>query len=622
MSSDTRQLRFHGYRLDPVRRVLTTPDGTDAALAGRAFDVLALLIRERPRVIGKDELLAAVWPGRVVEENNLTQAISVLRRALGTGGGDHQFILTVPGRGYSFVAEVTYDDESDLPPALEDTGRPPRSPRRWRLPLAIATLLLLALAGVLLLGPGAGRAGPPAPASLAVLPFRAIDNETADPMLEMGMAETLITRLSRATRLRVLALGTTQALGQADPLKSGIALGVDFVVDGHVQRSGHMVRVTARLLAVPDGRAVWAETMDAAPERVFEMQDSLASHLAAALAQRYALAGYSSPCDGADAAAHRAYVRGRYLLNRPNPRTLDTALASFEQAIARDPGCARAWAGVAATRRTMVMVADRDPEVEFPRSDAAIDRALAIDPSCAEAYAARGFNQFWYHWDWAASEASLRRAIALDPNLVEAHFALAHLLNNLGRHDEALLEARRASALDPLSPLVNTLVVWFVGMADHADEARARLAKVVELEPDFWIALSSEAAQRMQAGDKDGALRLMQRAVEVTGGNSRSLLYLGTLHAASGDTAGARAIMATLEARARHGYVLPSTLASMHMMLGEKAQALDLLEEGYRHHDLGLAFLSSWFAGLAGEPRYRALLARMHLPPPPATAGP
>jgi DNA-binding winged helix-turn-helix (wHTH) protein/TolB-like protein len=618
---DTPEVRFCGYRLDTVARRLVTPEGTDATLAGRAYDVLVYLIAHRPRVVSKDELLAAVWAGRVVEENNLTQAISSLRRIFGTSGGERRFILTVPGRGYSFVAEL-----EDITPQYGESVIAAETPaqealpawRRWILP-ALALALVVAVAVSWLLLPHASPiAARNVSTTLAVLPFRSLDEEKHDEMLELGIAETVITRLSRATRLRVLSLGAVQADAgpSVDPVGVGALLNADFVIDGHFQRSDGSVRVTARLLALPGGKTVWAGTFDESAQHVFELQDTIATSIASALAQRYAKLGPLAPCYGSDPDAYRAYLRGRYLLNRPAPRTIDTALASFREAVERDPSCARAWAGIAATRRTMVMVADHDPRVEFPLSDTAIARALAIDHDSAEAYVAKGFNEFWYHWDWAASERSLRHAIALDPNSVDAHFTLAHLLSNTGRHAEAMVEARRAQALDPLSPLVNTVAEDFTDDADRERKALAHFNEVLALEPDFWIALKHRSDILLEMGDNAGAERDALHAVQAANRNSRSLVYLARVYLRTGRADRIRQLLGELETRSRTAYVLPSTMAQLHIMLDEPEQALDLLEMGYDGKDIGLTFLRGWFAPLAGRPRYAALLEKMHLKPP------
>ncbi|HET8898088.1 MAG TPA: winged helix-turn-helix domain-containing protein, partial [Rhodanobacteraceae bacterium] len=628
---EARVVRFGGFRLDTVTRQLTAPDGSDLTLAGRAYDVLAMLIRNRPRVVGRDEILAEVWAGRVVEENNLTQAISQLRRVFRNQGRGSDPILTVPGRGYSFVAEIEELDASAMPesaPPVPDRVQPerPAVARPRRRPWAtLAALLAMSLTGAVLwmwpapdLTPGPGATSEPVP--LAVLPFRASESEDAQRALGIGIAETVIARLSRSDGLRVLSLGSTQAMTapDTDPLQAGIALGARYVVAGEFQRIGKRTRVSARLLQVSDGHSVWEDNFNLEPHRILAVQAPIAEGVASALSVSYPATTYRSACDGDDPQAHAAYLRGLYLVNRPNPRTVEAAAAAFGTALQRDPGCAKAWAGLAQLHRAKVMVADADPELEFPRSDAAIAKALALDPDSAEAYAARGFNQFWYHWDWPAAEASLERAIQLNPNEPFAHFVLAHLLNNTGQHQRALVQARIAVELDPLSPIVNTLVSWFEDAAGQRQRSAMRLDRALELEPDFWVALQSRAMRELAAGDKENAKRLALRSVQLTERSTRSLVYLAIVHARSQRPDEIRKLLDEMHERASADYVLPSTMALLHVMLGEKQQALDLLEEGYAHHDIGMAFLSVWFADLAGEPRFDALLQAMHLPSPVA----
>jgi DNA-binding winged helix-turn-helix (wHTH) protein/TolB-like protein/Flp pilus assembly protein TadD len=609
-----RHYRFEAFRLDTHTRELRDGDGPAIPLTAKAFDTLCFLIENRHRVVSKDELLATVWAGRVVEENNLTQAISALRRAFGTNAGDHRYIVTVPGRGYRFVAEV----EDAVEAATISANAP--APATWhRRTIAFGALLfmlgLFAVAAWRLREPSS-TTPPPPQAALAVLPFRSLSPGPRDELLELGMAETLIARLSRSTSMRVLSLGSMQAFigTKVDPLRAGTTLGADYVIEGSTQQRGDSIRVNVRLLSLPDGRTVWAGTYDQAPERVFSLQDVLATEVSSALSLKYA-AGmpYRSPCDGSDAMAYRAYLRGRYLANRPDAMRLSTALAAFREAIDRDPACARAWAGTAFAYRALVMTGDRDPRALFPLAKAAVEKALAIDPDSAEAYASKGFIEFWYDWDWARSEASLRHAIALDGNLAEAHFALAHLLNNIGRPEEAAPQARLAALLDPLSPIVNTLAAAVVGNAGHVEEARQRLENVLELEPDFWVALLVRGGMAMGRRDYANAIIDLRRASELCGDCSQVLIRLGQAYALAGDRGAAERVLHDMELRDRVGYMPPTSLAVLHNALGDSEGALNLLEQGYRERDVRMSFLKvDRWTKLHGQPRFQLLMQRMN----------
>ena len=630
--------RFERFRLDTRNRELREADGPAIALTAKAFDTLCVLVQNRHRVLSKDELLAAVWPGRVVEENNLSQAISALRRALGTDASDHRYLITVPGRGYRFVADVQEGDRAPVAvasAAADASGVPPRAPTGiapgQRRAIALGALLfvgaLFAVAAWRMRDTTAPLPAPLSPAQrtgLAVLPFRSLSSDPRDEGLELGLADTLITRLSRSDGLQVRALASSQRMAgkSLDAKAVGRELDAAYVVEGTTQRIGDQVRINARLVSVAEGRTIWADTFDAPIDRVFTLQDRMGDSVTSALrlAPVVVPARSQSPCDGADALAYRAYLRGYYQLHRPDSARLPEALAAFREAIDRDPTCVRAWAGTAYAYRALVMTADRDPREMFPLAKAAVARALAIDPESAEAYSSKGFIEFWYDWDWPRAEASLRHAVALNPNLAEARLALAHLLVNIGRADEALPHARRAIALDPLSPLINSLAGSFIGIAGHKDEARKHIDKTLEVEPNSWIAMRIRSGRLMARGEHARAIAELQRAAEISHGSSQILNSLGQAYAVTGDRAAAKRVLAELEQRRRESYVPATSLAMVVHALGDTGRALDLLEQGYRERDVRMSFLLIDWPSLRDEPRYQALLRRMHLPSPPANA--
>lgn len=627
-----RHYRFEGYSLDTQTRELRNGAGAVVALTAKAFDTLCFLIENRQRVVGKDALFAAVWPGRVVEDNNLNQAIATLRRALGTDGSDHRFIVTVPGRGYRFVAEI--EETASAAPVT-----PPAA--TWRRPITIGVLLLM----LALFAAGAWRtreAAAPATASiataatspsstapgrqttLAVLPFRSLSSGPSDEGLELGLADTLITRLSRSSALQVRALSSSQRMaGRTHEAKAaGRGLDAAYVVEGTTQRVGDSIRVNARLLSVTDGRVLWGETFDEQADSVFTLQDRIGDAVTSALALASVVvpADSRSPCDGGDATAYRAYLSGQNELARPSTVRTRRALVAFRRAIDLDATCARAYAGMADAYRILAVVADADPGEVFPLAQAMADKALALDPALAEAHVARGWIELWHDWDWPASEASFRRAIELNPSLPNAHFGYANLLKHTGRDAEAAQQAKQALSLDPLSPVINAIGGWF------APDPRQGLDRSLELDPEYWLALLLRGVGRIGAGDVPAGLADLEQARRICGDCSHALTTLGAVKARTGDADAARAILRGMEARDRAGHWPASSLATLHNALGETPAALDLLERAYRERDVRMSFLvidmNPRWNNLRAQPRFLALMRQMKLPVPAKAATP
>jgi TolB-like protein/DNA-binding winged helix-turn-helix (wHTH) protein len=301
---------FGPYRVDGVKRLLLR-DGQPVPVTSKVFDTLLVLIQRSGQVLQKDELMKALWPDTIVEENNLTQQISMLRKALGERAGDHRYVVTVPGRGYSFVASVR-EVWGNRPEPVPEEQRPgsqvssnaeeeakshhssaidaPRRPR-MRMALAVAVLALFVGLGVLVSyrwiegkvrqSAATGTLG----RSIAVLPFKDLSTRSSDNSLGTGLTDTLIARLSNIRQISVRP--TSAVLKYAgenwDARAAGRELGVDAVLEGTVQRSGDRVRVTAQLVSVRDGSALWAQSFDDSFTDIFAMQDSISEQIARAV---------------------------------------------------------------------------------------------------------------------------------------------------------------------------------------------------------------------------------------------------------------------------------------------------------------------------------------------------
>ena len=638
--SENRGYAFGDFRLDTTSRQLRRGDGTLVPLTPKVFDTLLLLVEHGGEVLGKDALIASIWPNRVVEENNLTQNISALRRVLGASAGDHRFILTEPGQGYRFVepvqviggasgapvADLPASAHAATPDSAEVVERNvlPAHPKRAMRRTGIVTVVLLALvlAAALVVG-WLSRTRPTAPTampSLAILPFRPLLAESGDDVLQLGMADTLITKLSTNPHVVVRSLDAVRRFAgpEQDAVAAGRALDVGSVLEGYIQRQGGRVRVNARLLAIPSGKALWADTFDTDFSDVFAMQDSISEQVTAALSlklDRDERQRMQKNYTG-NVAAFQLYLEGRFHLQQATPPELEVGIQSFQQALKIDPGYALAYVGLAESYRRQAIISDADPQIVLPLARTAALHALKVDDTLAEAYVPLGFVHFWYDWDWAAAEAAFRRGIELQPNIADLHFGYAALLSNLGRNEGALRESRRARELDPTSPLYVALEASFVAYAGHIDEARQQIEAVLRGHPDFWIAHLTLGWLDTNAGRYADAVDDFRTASRLSRGNQQAVSMLGFALARANGKVEAQALLDSALQRSRQHYVPATSIATIYCGLGDNAHALAWLERGYAAHDVRMTFLKvdrRWDS-LRSDPRFITLMQKMRLP--------
>jgi len=620
-----RHYRIGNFVLDTQTQALRDGAGVPVPLTAKAFNTLQLLVENRQRVVGKDELLATVWAGRVVEENNLAQAIAALRRAFGTGAGDHRYILTVPGHGYRFIADVDELDaiEAARPPTRDPSAAagiapaPARRRRALAVVLGAVVLPLLSVAAAWWVSRPSAETQVPAAAvaTVAVLPFRPGNAQGRDELLDIGLAEALVGYLGRAPGLRARALASAQRLGglSADPVQAGRRLGAAYIVDGTTEHSGDRVRVIVHLRSAADGRLLWSDRFEAGVDQVAALQDRMGGAVLGALGlPPPSGSGVGrSACEGDDPRAYRAVLRAHYLLQRRSP----DSIAAFHQAIALDPTCAPAYAGLTMSY-LFTTHNDGDPRELIPRARAASAQAIRLAPDSAHALTALGRQKQLQEWDWADAEARLRQAIAANPSLADARFSLAHLLVATGRFEEGIAQVEQAVQLDPLSPLIVSIHAGFLTAARRNDEAAAVLEDALELQPGFWIALLIRGGVALDRGDTRAAIADLERSAAESGRASQVLATLAEAYAAAGARDRAEAILRELEQRRRSRYVPATSMAAVKRALGQREAALAELERAYAERDIRMVFLKvdARWNSLRQEPRFRALATRMGLP--------
>ncbi len=637
---------FGDFVLEPSQQRVRRIDGETLDLTPRLFSALQLFVENAGKLLDKDGLMLALWPGLVVDENSLSQVVSGLRRALADNTVRSRYIQTVPRRGFRFVATVTVLPEEAAAPATavaqqasapaaltpaiglgkavtgdEKAGRG-AARRRW-LQLAFAGGAATTLAGLAAwLARRTSASGAVAPFTLAVLPFKPLMAEGRDELLEVGMADSLIARLSTVPGLVVRSISSVRQYSGAeqDPLRAARDLDVAWIVDGSLQRRGDQLRVTARLLRSADGRAAWSGSFDERFTGVFEVQDTISARVARVLIPSLQAPIRASPSPIVPGGtlstdAYQLYLAAGRQAQDMRADALRKSIALYQQALDIDPHYALAWVGLAEARRRSLFGADALPKDVFEPADVAVGRALAIAPNLAEARAERAFRLYWYEFDWPAAEREFGQVLVSNPNVAMAHFGLASLLLNEGRLGEGFAHMRIARELDPMSPVLNTLEAAYLLEAGRLDEGRARLNRALDIAPGFWLAHSTLGMLHLIDRRPEPAIAELRQGARLAEGNSRPAALLAIYLARLGQGGEARAILAQLSARAQTRYVPPSSLAAVHLALGEIGLALDALDEAMATRDTRLTFLKDdpRLAALRGEPRFAALLRRLKL---------
>jgi TolB-like protein/DNA-binding winged helix-turn-helix (wHTH) protein len=501
-----------GFRVDAVQRVLLAAGGARVSLSSRAFDLLLFFVRHPGELHTKEALMSAVWPDTVVEENNLTQAIGALRKALGEAPGDHRFFVTVPGRGYKFVAPVRPVEGEGAGESATGSVAPNVRRPRWAV---VAALAAVAIGAALVLWP---RRPPITDRSIAVMPFENRSEARENEYLALGIQDELLTLLTRVPDLRVTSRNATlrYAGRRGSGPQIGRELGVAYLLEGSVQRAGDIVRVHVTLVDAAADRHVWAESYERSAKDVFAVESEIAQSVASAL--RIRLTGDERrglsrpPTENPD--AYEAYLRARASAERTT-RTeseIRAAIAAYSEAVRLDPSFTIAWAQLSRRHANFFSLAyDRsDERVRLAR--AALDEATRLAPDSLDVRAATGYFHFVVEGDLAAAESAYRAIEERAPGTIEPAAGLAQITRELGQMDRMKDYSRRVVAIEPLNPYRHSIVCH-----------------------DYLTSREFELA-----------VRTCQRALELLPGDTGIFAILATIYQAGGALDEARALLADL----------------------------------------------------------------------------
>ena len=601
---------FGDFRLDTAKRVLQRLDGTTVPLTPRVFETLLYMVEHHDGVLDKEMLMEAVWPDSIVEENNLSQNISTLRRIFGETPGSHSYIVTVPGRGYRFVAEVsdviangnaTTTTEAvtrstvveNLAEMVTPNDRQPWTGRTGAL-FALSVLGVVALATVFVARPpnvgwlrerksgNAVSMPSPAPApdvlrSIAVLPFKPLGSEMNNELLGLGMADAVIGKISKLKQ--VVVLPTTSILKYTDrafdPIATGKALGVDAILSGTVQRSDDHLRVTVQLIKVGDARTVWSEKFDQTFTDIFDIQDSISDGVVQSLAlnlsreeRKQLEKNYTT-----NAAAYDSYLMGLYFWSKRSKEGLEKAIQYLQRAVAEDSKFALAYALMADCYYLQVYGRyDRAPPEILAKAKAAAERALLLDGSAAESHVAMAMVHSLQKQSRLAME-SLRRAVELNPNLAIAHLRYAWCLCVRGQLNDAVREMKRAQELDPLSPTNNAALGMMFIYARQYPSALKYCYKAAELAPNEAMMQENLAIAYAFNGMHEQAIAHYQRVAELNPENrGDALAWVATVLASAGRNSEADSMMPEILELATAGKADPYNIAVVYTTRGDREQ--------------------------------------------------
>jgi len=472
----------------------------------------------------------------------------------------------------------------------------------------------------------AGAATAPAAApsqvpSVAVLPFVDMSADKSQEFFGEGIAEELIHALARIQGLRVVARTSAFALKDKglDVREIGRILNVGAVLEGSVRSAGHKLRITAQLISVADGFHLWSERFDREAGDIFAIQDelslSIVEHLKVTLHVGERAALQKRPTD--DHEAYNLYLKGLYFVARPRPDLLQMALRCFEEALARDRGFAKAYAGIATVYAMLGNFNFAPPTEAWPKARAAVEKALALDDRLPEAHGIAASVAFWYEWDWVAAEASYSRILALNPGDAFTHGDYAWFLLNRRRFDEALHEIRRAIDLDPLKPL---LYGWSVGLhcaAGRFDDALRDFERAKELDPTFGLPYFHAGMSYVLNGMPDKAIEVLQQGVRIAPHPGWADGMISLIRIRQGNREAVRDILDRMIAQRSRVNVSCMALAWATAVYGDLDGAFQWVERAVEERDTLVGFVHIYTPllapELASDPRYDALLERLNL---------
>lgn len=573
------EYQFGPFRVDPVHRMLWRGDEV-VAIPPKPLALLLLLIEHRGKVLSKDQLIELLWCGTVGTEANLSVNIATLRKILGEKPRDHQYIVTIPQQGYSFVAEVRLHDDAGTAPADPE----PQTPIIRQ---------------------------------LAVLPFRTVGFTAGSDYLGPGLSDTVLSGVTMLRHIAVRATNSTRRStgDQPDDVSVGRALGVDAIVEGTIRKVAGSLDVTAKLVRVADSAILWQQSFStsagALPQLGLQIADAIRATLEGA-EPAPTMKGLTENVD-----AFLAYMQGRHHQTSLEPDSFEKSVALFQQAIALDPAFALAHAAVARSYYSMWWLGANPERPWADQIEAAARRALDLDPTLAAAHVCLGLAELGGHYRFGAARTLFERALSLAPMSSFAQHCSAMYFVATSDLDEALRRVRIALSLDPMCIETNFLVGFVLMHRREYRDAIRHLQAFSELDGRLtWITFVLGWCHALD-GDYAAALGAFRRFRDADGPPWMHAA-LAFIYLRMKDSEGsAKHLAAWADATATRP-CLCFWSAVVSVGLGETEKAVDCLEKARSQREPFVAYLATdprWDP-LRENPRFQALVNRVIGPRP------
>lgn len=583
MSSRVLRYEFGNYVLLPSERLLFCAE-KKIPLKSKVFETLLTLVRHSGKLLTKDELMAQIWGDNFVEEANLTQNIFTLRKIFGEKPRDHQYIVTVPGRGYRFVARVETVTETKTENHTNGASPPVNGHTK----------------------------------SLAVLPLKFLmpKESESEKYLGLAIADSLITQLSTCRKFSVRS--TQTVLKYAETEKDAISIGremdVEVVLSGTIQTLNAKIRANLQLYDTRSGDTLWADKFEVVSNDFFEMQDKISSQAAEALASHghgnmIALKTLENP------EIYQKYIKYRFFWESRTEEGLLASLQGAREIVAAAPDFPLGYTCLADTYLLLGHHLYLAPEKVYSNAEKAVEKALGLDPDLAEGYATKA-DYCFISKAWEDCEKYHLKSIALKPDYASARHWYSWFLMAMGRFDESFEQIEKAQRLDVNSLYLTTIRgVPFCYKKDF-DLAIRQFQLVLEINPNFKRAHYYLAWALLHAGKLDEAITEFEKVV-VAEPIQQTIALAGYAYGKAGIPEKAFEMLRRIDRTEFEGkYVSPYHRAMIYAGLGDTNQALTELEKAFDENSIWLIWLKVdlHFESLHDEPRFKGLIKNLNFP--------